>query len=105
MSKIPSAKDKDIALQLYYNRDIKGIQPPKEEDAPANFNAIESILFDDGYIEMGSNGLVLSSKGIAFINKGGYTSEKKKERRKEKLTLLAAVIGGIIAWLLTQLTS
>lgn len=105
MSKIPSAKDKDIALQLYYNRDIKGLQPPSKEDAPANFNAIESILFDDGYIEMSSYGLVLSSKGLAFINKGGYTSEKKNERRKEILTLLAAAIGGIIAWLLSHLTS
>ena len=30
--KIPSAKEKDFVLNLYYNRDVKGIAPPREED-------------------------------------------------------------------------
>ena len=48
--KIPSAKEKDFVLKLYFNRNVKGIAPPKEENCPRNFREIEAILNDDGYI-------------------------------------------------------
>jgi len=59
--KIPSAKEKDFVLNLYYNRDVKGIAPPREEDCPHNFREIEAILNDDGYIVSNNGCLVTSS--------------------------------------------
>jgi len=57
--KIPSAKEKDFVLNLYYNRDVKGIAPPREEDCPHNFREIEAILNDDGYI-VSNNGCLVT---------------------------------------------
>ena len=59
--KIPSAKEKDFVLNLYYNRDVKDIAPPREEDCPHNFREIEAILNDDGYIVSNNGYLVTSS--------------------------------------------
>lgn len=77
--KIPSAKEKDFVLNLYYNRDVKGIAPPREEDCPHNFREIEAILNDDGYIVSNNGYLVISTKGRAFLGKGGYTAVRNKE--------------------------
>jgi hypothetical protein len=74
--KIPSAKEKDFVLKLYFNRDIKGIAPPKEEDCPQNFREIEAILNVDGYLVSNNGYLVISTKGRAFLDKGGYTAMK-----------------------------
>ncbi len=74
--KIPSAKEKDFVLNLYYNRDVKGIAPPREEDCPHNFREIEAILNDDGYIVSNNGYLVISTKGRAFLGKGGYTAAR-----------------------------
>ena len=65
--KIPSAKEKDFVLNLYYNRDVKGIAPPREEDCPHNFREIEVILNDDGYIVSNYGYLVTSSLMSLYI--------------------------------------
>ena len=57
--KIPSAKEKDFVLKQYFNRDVKGIAPPREEDCPHNFREIEAILNDDGYI-VSNNGCLVT---------------------------------------------
>ena len=75
--KVPSAKEKDYVLQLYFNRDIKGIRPPKEGDCPNNFREIEAILNADGYVEPNKDGyLVINTKGRAFLAKGGYRAAR-----------------------------
>ena len=89
--KIPSAKEKDFVLNLYYNRDVKGIAPPREGDCPHNFREIEAILNDDGYIVSNNGYLVISTKGRAFLGKGGYTA-----------SYLSGVLSTIVAWLLSQ---
>ena len=98
----PSAKEKDFVLRLYYNRDIKGIPPPKEEDCPRNFREIEAILQDDGYIEPYKGYLVINVKGRAFIDKGCYTSKRNKEWLKYVLTYTSGAFSVIVAWLLSQ---
>lgn len=57
--KIPSAKEKDFVLKQYFNRDVKGVAPPKEEDCPQNIREIEAILSDDGYI-VSNNGYLVT---------------------------------------------
>ena len=100
--KIPSAKDKDFVLKLYFNRDIKGIAPPNEEDCPQNFREIEAILFDDGYLESSNGYLVISTKGRAFLGKGGYTTIRNKKWLKYGLSYLSGVLSTIVAWLLSH---
>ena len=100
--KIPSAKEKDFVLNLYYNRDVKGIAPPREEDCPHNFREIEAILNDDGYIVSNNGYLVISTKGRAFLGKGGYTAVRNKEWLKYGLSYLSGVVSAIVAWLLAQ---
>ncbi len=99
---IPSAREKDFVLQLYYNRDLKGISPPNEEDCPKNFREIEAILQDDGFIEPYNGYLVINIKGRAFIDKGGYLAIRNKERIKYGLSFASGAFSVIIAWLLSQ---
>ena len=99
---IPSSKEKDFVLRLYYNRDIKGIPPPNEENCPSNFREIEAILQDDGLIEPYNGCLVINIKGRAFLDKGGYTAVRNKEWLKYGLSYLSGVVSGIVAWLLAQ---
>lgn len=100
--KIPSAKEKDFVLKQYFNRDVKGVAPPKEEDCPQNIREIEAILNDDGYIVSNNGYLVISTKGRAFLCKGGYTAIRNKERLKYGLSYLSGVVSGIVPWLLAQ---
>ena len=89
-------------LRLYFNRDVKGIAPPIEENCPQNFREIEAILNDDGYIVSNNGYLVISTKGRAFLGKGGYTAIKNKELLKYGLSYLSGVVSAIVAWLLAQ---
>ncbi len=101
--KVPSAKEKDFVLRLYFNRDIKGIEPPKEADCPPNLREIEAILNDDGYVEPNNNGyLVINTKGRAFLGKGGYTAVRNKAIMKYCLSYVSGAFTVILAWLLSR---
>lgn len=92
-------------MRLYYNRDVKGIPPPKEEDCPKNLREIEAILQDDGYIEPYNGYLVINIKGRAFHEKGGYTVLRNKEWFKYAISYASGVFSVVVAWLLTKCTS
>lgn len=103
--RVPNAKEKDFVLQLYYNRDVKGMPPPNEEDCPRNFREIEAILQDDGFIESYRGYLVINVKGRAFHDKGGYTALRNREWLKYGLSYASGVISVVVAWLLTKCTN
>jgi hypothetical protein len=46
--------------------------------------------------------LVISTKGRAFLSKGGYTAIRNKERIKYGLSYLSGVVCAIVAWFLAQ---
>lgn len=102
---IPSAKEKDFVLRLYYNRDIKGIPPPNENNCPTYIREIEAILQDDGYIEPYNGYLVINVKGRAFCDKGGYTALRNREWLKYGLSYASGVFSVVVAWLLTKCTN
>ena len=61
---VPTDKEKDFVLRLYYNRDIKGIEPPVK-NSPKCIDEIETILQDEGYIQPWITGtLILRSDRI-----------------------------------------
>lgn len=98
---VPTDKEKDFVLRLYYNRDIKGIEPQVEE-CPKCIDEIETILQDEGYIQPYKGCLVINMKGKAFLDKGGYTTLRNKELMKYGISFVSGAFTVILTWLLTQ---
>lgn len=84
---------------MLYNLRINGIKPTEKEDE--KYNEMVSILYDDGYIEPGSNGAEITAKGLAFMKKGGYVGKWNDEALK----IFGPVFGGLVVALFTWLLS
>ena len=93
------AKQLDSSLKMLYNLRINGIEPTDKENE--KYNKIESILYDDGYIEPGSNGAEITAKGLAFMKKGGYVGQWKSEFFKKIWPLIVAVVGALLTGLIS----
>lgn len=97
------AKKLDSALQVLFNLRVNGIIPTEEEIA--RHKEVYTILYDDGLLETGPNGDEITGKGLAFMKKGGYIAEWKKEILKLSLPIIGAIIGVLLTWILSLCNS
>ena len=97
------AKQLDSSLKMLYSLRTNGIEPTDKEDE--KYNEVESILYEDGYIEPGPNGAEITAKGLAFMQKGGYIALWNKETFKYLWSLFAVVVGVVLTWLLARYTN
>ena len=91
------AKQLDSSLEMLYHLRVNGIKPTDREDE--TYNRIESILYDDGYIEPGPNGAEITAKGLAFMKKGGYKGQWNSEFFKKFWPLFVALVGALLSGL------
>ena len=94
------AKQLDFALQTLFDLRINGIIPTAEEIA--RHKEVYTILYDDGLLEQGPNGDEITGKGLAFMKKGGYVAQWKKEMLKLTVPVVGVIIGVLLTWLLSQ---
>ena len=94
------AKQLDSALETLYNLRVHGIKP--SEEAIASYQEVFTILYDDGLSKPGPNGDEITAKGVAFIKKGGYIGQWRKEMLTLMLPLIGVSIGAFLTWLLSR---
>jgi len=97
------AKQLDSTLQTLFNLRINGIIPTAEE--VARHKEVYTILYDDGLLESGPYGDEITGKGLAFMKKGGYIVQWKKEMLKLTFPVVGVIIGVLLTWILSQCTN
>ena len=86
-------------MKVLYNLHMYGIKPTIEESR--KFNKIQTILYDDGYIEPGPNGAEITAKGQAFMIKGGYTAQWNNEMLNYGISFVIGACSGVVGCLIT----
>ena len=93
------AKKLDYILNVIYNMRVYGVMP-SQKDEPI-YRKVLPILNQDGMLMESYRGVEITEKGLAFMEKGGYTALWYKDiLRIFVVPFATVVIGVLLTWLL-----